>query len=143
MHACNTYRNMTRGTSDIQESSGAQENGSLPASCGATRAQALADLLPPAHGSPPASCSAAPKLPRLPLRTAACTALAVQCVDKEEIISGRKESVGAWWDFLSLALPFLACMMSQKVSYDEDYHRGGLWCLLIHASSATTFEQKG
>ena len=76
MHACNTYRNMTRGTSDVQESSGAQENGPLPASCGATRAQALADLLPPAHGSPPASCSAAPKLPRLPLRTAACTALA-------------------------------------------------------------------
>jgi len=65
------------------------------------------------------------------------------CVDKEEIISGRKESVGAWWDSLSLALPFLACMMSQKASYDEDYHRGGLWCLLIHASSATTFEQKG
>ena len=64
-------------------------------------------------------------------------------MDKEEIISGRKESVGAWWDSLSLALPFLACMMSQKVSYDEDYHRGGLWCLLIHASSATTFEQKG
>ena len=45
MHACNTYRNMTRGTSDVQESSGAQENGSLPASCGATRAQALAELL--------------------------------------------------------------------------------------------------
>ena len=83
MHACNTYRNMTRGTSDIQESSGAQENGSLPASCGATRAQALAELLLdgwtcclPRMARHQPRAVLPPKLPRLPLRTAACTALA-------------------------------------------------------------------